>query len=266
MTSWPLPGACSTPPSDQEAPAPPRPRRAAAGREPTAGSPAAVARGFPTAIKVRAVASGDAQARRRRQRAWRASRSATRTPSCSRATRTWCSTVSRCWPGRMHAKRAILAVGPEIDPAPPRRRRAHRKVEVVPLAGRLHRRPGDRAGQPARRPARRSRATRSPGSPSRASDRRPTLVLNAETLAQVALVARHGAAWFRSAGTADDPGTSLFTVTGSGPPPRSGRGRARHPAVVTCSRPTRAACDPVGGARGWLPRRLGAGVEPRRPD
>lgn len=49
----------------------------------------------------------------------------------------------------------------------------------------------------------------------RGLDGAPTLVQNAETLAQVALIARFGAKWFRSVGTESDPGTALVTVSGA---------------------------------------------------
>ena len=45
--------------------------------------------------------------------------------------------------------------------------------------------------------------------------RRTVVVHNAETLAQVALVARHGPDWFRGVGTPDAPGTCLVTVSGA---------------------------------------------------
>ena len=51
---------------------------------------------------------------------------------------------------------------------------------------------------------------------------RPTLVQNAETLAHLGLIARHGGAWFAEVGDAEAPGTTLVTVGG----------RVRQPGVI----------------------------------
>ena len=50
-------------------------------------------------------------------------------------------------------------------------------------------------------------------------DRRPTLVSNVETLANLPFILRHGSDAYRSEGTSASPGTFLATVTGAGRPP-----------------------------------------------
>jgi NADH:ubiquinone oxidoreductase subunit F (NADH-binding) len=44
---------------------------------------------------------------------------------------------------------------------------------------------------------------------------RPTLISNVETLAHMALIARHGADWFRAVGSASQPGSVLVTLGGA---------------------------------------------------
>ena len=44
---------------------------------------------------------------------------------------------------------------------------------------------------------------------------RPTLIQNAETLSQLALIARFGSDWFRELGSDADPGSALVTISGA---------------------------------------------------
>lgn len=74
----------------------------------------------------------------------------------------------------------------------------------------------------------------------RGVSRRPTLIQNVETLAHVALIARHGARWFRQLGTAAEPGSTLVTLLGG----------VQHPGVYELARGTALAdlLDAAGGA------------------
>jgi len=69
--------------------------------------------------------------------------------------------------------------------------------------------------------------------------RRPTLVQNPETLAHIALIARHGPGWFHSIGTASHTGSALVTV--------SGAVRDHGVREIACGAPLAAVLDSAGG-------------------
>lgn len=157
------------------------------------------------------------------------------------------------------AARSVLAVGPEVPVAEVRRAAAalrRPRPEVMRLEG------GFVAGQESALVSQLDGGAPVPRDPlvrvsTRGVSGRPTLVLNAETLAQVAMAARWGARWFRGVGLPEDPGTSLVTLAGA----------VARPGVVEVPRGTpvgevlaRGGGDDapavlVGGFHGaWLPR------------
>jgi len=96
--------------------------------------------------------------------------------------------------------------------------------------------------------------------------RRPSLIQNVETLAHVALIARHGAAWHRELGTEAETGSRLVTVVGA----------VAAPGVyeIECGTPLHALFRAAGGLEealsgvlvggyfgSWLPERRAAEVE-----
>jgi NADH:ubiquinone oxidoreductase subunit F (NADH-binding) len=162
----------------------------------------------------------------------------------------------------MHARRVILAVHHEVGVRGLAGAARGRRVELAQLTG------GFVSGQESAVVNQLNGRPPLPGDQFRrvsesGVDGRPTLVLNAETLAHVALIARHGPEWFRSAGTTDDPGTSLFTLSGAVQRPgvvEAPRG-IRLVDVLAPAQPREAAAVLVGGYHGaWVPA---AGIDVR---
>lgn len=86
----------------------------------------------------------------------------------------------------------------------------------------------------------------------------PTLLHNIETLAHLALVARYGAAWFRSAGSREDPGTRLVSLAGDLPAEAvlevPGGATVREILLAGGADPAGIAAVLVGGFHGaWVP-------------
>ena len=149
----------------------------------------------------------------------------------------------------LEARRAVLATGPEVDSTAVRAAAVGTGVEVLDLEG------GFVAGQESALVRQVDGGPPGPTDPlvpvyRRGVGGRPTLVLNAETLAQLALAARHGADWFREQGTAEDAGTFLTTITASS------ADLMTHPGVLEVARGT--TIRSVLGAAGTDLDRVGA--------
>jgi len=217
--------------------------------------------GFPTSIKVRAVAGG-------RRRPVIVGNAMEGEPLSSKDAVLLTRNPTLVLDGleilgrAMRCRRAILAVHEDVEAAPLTAALRGRRTELARLTG------GFVAGQESAVVNQLNGGLSLPRDQARrvtecGVDGRPTLVVNAETLAHLGRIARHGPAWFRSAGTADDPGTSLLTISGA----------VHRPGVIEAPRGTRLRdaiapalpIDPVavlvGGYHGaWVPA---AGLEVR---
>jgi NADH:ubiquinone oxidoreductase subunit F (NADH-binding) len=73
---------------------------------------------------------------------------------------------------------------------------------------------------------------------------RPTLIQNVETLANLALIARHGARWYRELGTETEPGSRLVTLAGA----------IQRPGVyeIECGTPLQVLFNAAGGTSAQL--------------
>jgi NADH:ubiquinone oxidoreductase subunit F (NADH-binding) len=104
----------------------------------------------------------------------------------------------------------------------------------------------------------------------RGAHKRPTLVQNVETLANIALIARYGADWYRQAGDADAPGTALITVSGAVTSPGVYEVDLGSPLTDLLSLAGGPAADPqavlAGGYfGGWLPMQALPGLRLSQP-
>ena len=117
----------------------------------------------------------------------------------------------------VRARRVIIAVGREgaageqLERALGERRGAH--VEVADVPDRFV--AGEESALVNQLQGGNAKPTSGPRPFEKGIDGRPTLVQNVETLASLALIARRGGEWWRSAGTAAEPGAVLATVSGA---------------------------------------------------